>query len=202
MKLERFVPLRRGQVQRRIENAVSVHALLLLDLPQDRGWRRLRDQHHGRDGDAQGARRQEHRGLSRAPQGGAERRARRCPRHAAISAPNARARCGSGIRSGRSGSIRSPRRSTRPCPSRRRTSRSCSTTRRRGPTCRRDAATRISRISRRVDRRLAPQARAGSALTRARFSPVIARDPFGSTSLAQSLFFQFGTGVEQPACGT
>ena len=35
-------------VSRRIAHAVSFHALLLLDLPQDAGRRRLRDQHHGR----------------------------------------------------------------------------------------------------------------------------------------------------------
>src|SRR5258708_25505500 len=60
------MPLGRSQVQRRIENAVSLYALLLLDLPQDRGWRWLRHQHHGRDGNAQGTWLEEYRGLSRA----------------------------------------------------------------------------------------------------------------------------------------
>ena len=27
--------------------AVPLSAMLLLDLPQERGWRRIRDQHHG-----------------------------------------------------------------------------------------------------------------------------------------------------------
>ena len=42
-----LLSLRRHQLQRRQPHAVPVSALLLLDLPQERGWRRLRDQHHG-----------------------------------------------------------------------------------------------------------------------------------------------------------
>ena len=63
---QRLLFLRRGQVFARLAHAVSLHALLLLDLPQDRGWRWLRHQHHGRDGNAQGTRLEEYRGLPRA----------------------------------------------------------------------------------------------------------------------------------------
>src|SRR5688572_30698431 len=57
------MPLPRGALFARIEDALPVHVVLLLDLPQDRGRRRLRHQHHGRGRQPQGAR--THRGLSR-----------------------------------------------------------------------------------------------------------------------------------------
>ena len=65
----RLVSLRRRAFHRRVADALSVHALLLLDLPQDRRRRRLRDQHHGRREHAEGARARERRHLSRAPCG-------------------------------------------------------------------------------------------------------------------------------------
>src|SRR6516164_602454 len=43
----RLLSLRRDQLQRRQPHAVPVSALLLLDLPQERGWRRIRGQYHG-----------------------------------------------------------------------------------------------------------------------------------------------------------
>ena len=79
----RLLSLWRRALLRRIAHAVSVHALLLLDLPQDGGRRRLRDQHHGRRGDAAHPRHAQHRRLPgaapapRAPSGGVRSPARR-----------------------------------------------------------------------------------------------------------------------------
>ena len=56
MKLEGSCHCGAVKFTRRIAHALPVHALLLLDLPQDRRRRRLRDQHHGRGGLAEGAR--------------------------------------------------------------------------------------------------------------------------------------------------
>ena len=48
------MPLRRRQLHTRQPHALPVPALLLLDLPQERGRQRICDQHHGRCGDAEG----------------------------------------------------------------------------------------------------------------------------------------------------
>src|SRR4051812_36362311 len=60
----RFVSLPQGEIRGRIAYALSVHALLLLDLPEDGRWWRLCDQHHGRCRIAARTRPQVHRRLS------------------------------------------------------------------------------------------------------------------------------------------
>src|ERR1700751_4391423 len=59
----RLVSLRRYQLQRRQPPAVSVSALLLLDLPQERRWRRIHDQYHGGSRDPKSERQKRARGM-------------------------------------------------------------------------------------------------------------------------------------------
>ncbi len=87
------MPLPRRALLARVEDALPVHVVLLLDLPQDGRRRRLRHQHHGRGRQPQGAR--THRRLSR--------HARR--RRAALLRRSADRRCGCGTSDGRSGCI-------------------------------------------------------------------------------------------------
>ena len=133
MRLGRLVPLRTGAVRRRIADALSVYAMLLLHLPQGGGRRRLRHQHHGRGRDLDG------RGRGAPDRLPGTRRGRPAQRSAAPFLPPLRIPpVGRRSGAGPTASIRSPRPSTPRCRAPRSGSTSCSAPPPLGSRCPRD----------------------------------------------------------------
>ena len=102
MKLEGSCHCGAVKFTRRIAHALPLHALLLLDLPQDRRRRRVCDQHHGRRRDAcRCAARRRSASTGRGIREQARANERRCRRHDGTSARSAAARSGCSTRNGR-----------------------------------------------------------------------------------------------------